>query len=331
MSRFRALRVQEFDGHSRAAVEELGWNDLSPGDVRVAVHYSGVNYKDALAATGRGKILRRFPLIPGIDLAGLVEASEHPDFKPGDAVIATGCGLGEQHDGGFSEKAQLPAEWLIPLPASLSLREAMVIGTAGFAAALAIERLEQNGLRPQPDPGPVAVTGASGGVGALAIDLLSRRGYRVSAITGKAEAEAELRALGADEVLLRDQLDLGRRPLERGRWAAAIDSLGGELLAGLLRTTRADGAIASVGLAADSALTTTVMPFILRGVSLLGVRSADCPMAQKRHVWQRLGDTLRPRHLDRISREEVDLDRLTPVFDALLAGRHSGRTLVRLV
>jgi len=327
MERFRAYRVHETDGVITPAVEELGLDDLAPGEVVIRSSYSSVNYKDALAASGTGKILRRFPLVGGIDVAGVVMDSEDARFRAGDRVLVTGCGLGEDHDGGFSEVVRVPADWVVPLPANLSLYDSMAIGTAGFTAALAIDRLEQNDL--QPEQGPVLVTGATGGVGSLAIDLLGGSGYEVVALTGKPAATDYLRGLGAGRVLLRDEQVMGARPLESAQWAAAVDTVGGEQLAWLTRTLRPWGSIASIGMAGGVQLETTVMPFILRGISVLGITSANCPMPRRQRVWQRLADDLRPRYLDTIVSAVVRLDELSGVFERLLSGRHCGRTVVR--
>ncbi len=328
MSRFRAYRVHEHKGAVSARLETLELDDLTAGDVTIRAHYSSVNYKDALAATGKGRIMRRFPLVGGIDVAGVVSTSADIRFKPGDEVLVTGCGLGEDHDGGFSEVVRVPADWVVPLPEGLSLFDAMAIGTAGFTAALAIDRMEQNGL--QPDQGPVIVSGASGGVGSFAIDLLSVRGHEVVALTGKPDADDYLRSLGADTLLDRRTLIPGERPLEQARWGAAIDTLGGTVLAWLTRTVRPWGTIASIGMAGGIEFNTTVMPFILRGISVLGITSANCPMARRRRVWQRLASDLRPAHLPEIVAEVVSLEDLPAVFERLLGDRHRGRTVLRI-
>jgi NADPH2:quinone reductase len=294
--------------------------------IRVAC--SDVNYKDALAATGAGKILRRYPLVGGIDLAGTVESSADARFKPGDAVLVTGCGLSETHDGGYAQFARVPAEWVIPMPAGLDAGTAMSLGTAGFTAALAIHRMEQNGQTPA--GGPIVVTGASGGVGSVAIDMLATRGYRVVAVSGKPDAAGYLRALGAAEVLDRRSLDLGSRPLEAARFAGAIDNLGGDVLAWLTRSVDFWGNIASIGLAASPALETTVMPFILRGVALLGINSSATRREWRLAVWQRIATDLRPRQLSRIVTRTIDFADLPEVFPDYIAGRVTGRTLVRI-
>ena len=324
----RAFRIEQTPDGPRGRLVRMPASELTPGEVQVRVLWSAVNYKDALAGTGRAPILRRYPLNGGIDAAGIVTASADPRFRPGDRVVVTGCGLSETLDGGYGERLNAPAGCVVHLPEGLTLREAAAIGTAGFTVALALQRLEAVGLTPA--HGPFVVTGATGGVGMLAVDILSRVGFEVVAVTGKTEHAALLRTLGAAEVLDRRTIDPGSRPLERARWGGALDSVGGELLAWLTRTVRPWGAIAAVGLAGGSELRTTVMPFILRGVSLLGVSSANCPEAWRAHVWERLAGPLRPRHLDRIVTGTVSLDGLPEVFEALLAGGHVGRTLVRV-
>jgi acrylyl-CoA reductase (NADPH) len=328
MNRFRAYRIHSEGGKVAARFEELTLEDLAPGEVVIRVSHSGINYKDALAATGAGKILRRYPLVGGIDLAGVVESSSDPRFRSGEGVLVTGCGLSETHDGGYAQFARVPADWVIPMPQGLDAATAMAIGTAGFTAALAINRMEQNGQ--QPGGGPIAVTGASGGVGSVAIDMLSSRGYRVVAVSGKRDASAYLKELGAGEVLLRADLDFGSRPLETARFAGAIDNLGGETLTWLTRTVDFWGNIASIGLAAGPELKTTVMPFILRGVALLGINSSATRREWRLAVWQRIATDLRPRHLARIVTRTIDFDELPGAFPAYLEGRVTGRTVVRI-
>jgi NADPH2:quinone reductase len=296
--------------------------------VVIRVTHSGINYKDALAATGAGKILRRFPLVGGIDLAGVVESSTDARYPAGAPVLVTGCGLSETHDGGYAEFARVPGDWLIPMPAGLDAFTAMALGTAGFTAALAIHRMEQNGQTPS--GGPIAVTGASGGVGSIAVDMLSTRGYRVIAVSGKADAAAYLRELGASEVLARKDIDFGSRPLEAARFAGAIDNLGGETLAWLTRTVDFWGNIASIGLAAGPELKTTVMPFILRGVALLGINSSATRREWRLAVWKRIATDLKPRHLARIVTRTIDFEELPRVFPAYIEGTVTGRTLVRI-
>jgi NADPH2:quinone reductase len=261
-------------------------------------------------------------------VAGKVVSSSDTRYKTGDAVLVTGCGFGEEHDGGYAEYARLPADWVVPLPQGLTLRDVMSLGTAGFTAALCVHRLEINGLKPE--NGPVVVTGATGGVGSVAIDILSKLGYRVTAVTGKESEHDYLKGLGAKEILDRKKIDYGSRPLEKALWGGAVDNVGGDMLAWLTRTIEPWGSIAAVGLAGGHELHTTVMPFILRGISLLGINSAGCPMPLRRKLWERLATDLRPRHLDKIVTKTVSLDELPGVFDAILKGRIRGRTLVKL-
>lgn len=327
--RFTAFRIHS-DGrdHYEARLEPIGLGDLGAGEIVIKAFYSSINYKDALAGTGRGKILRRFPLVGGIDVAGYVVQSSDPAFREGDAVLCTGSGLSETRDGGYSEYARLDAKWAIPLPAGLTLRESMILGTAGFTAALALYRMEQNGQRP--DMGPVVVTGASGGVGMLALDILTRAGYEAHAITGKFDQLDFLTGLGAKQVISRKDLHWGQRPLENALWAGAIDNVGDEMLAGLTRVIQPYGNIASCGLAGGHALATTVMPFIIRGVSLLGIASAGTARPIREQVWQQLAVAWKPAHLDTICTREVGLDGLAGVFERMLDGGSFGRTLVRI-
>jgi acrylyl-CoA reductase (NADPH) len=328
MKPFKAFRIHAEGGKVAARFEPITLDDLSPGDVVIRVTHSGINYKDALAATGAGKILRRFPLVGGVDLAGVVESSSDARFLPGSAVLVTGCGLSETHDGGYAEYARVPGDWVIPMPPGLDAFTAMALGTAGFTAALAIHRMEQNGQAPA--GGPIAVTGATGGVGSIAIDMLSTRGYRVVAVSGKADAAPYLEELGASEVLTRQQVDFGSRPLEAARFAGAIDNLGGETLTWLTRTVDFWGNIASIGLAANPELKTTVMPFILRGVALLGINSSATRREWRLAVWQRIATDLRPRHLQRIVTRTIGFDELPGAFAGYLAGSVIGRTVVRI-
>lgn len=331
MDKFTALRVHDDGSQPRARLEQLDLGDLGElgeGEVLIAAAYSDVNYKDALAVTGKGKIMRRMPLVAGVDVAGSVAASRDARFQEGDAVLVAGCGLGESHDGGYSEYVRVSGDWIVPLPAAMSTYEAMAIGTAGFTAALAIERMEINGQRP--DLGPIAVTGASGGVGSIAIDLFAGAGYEVHAISGKVDAGDYLRQLGAAEVIDRNSLELGTRPLEKARWGGAVDNLGGDLLAWLTRTVRPWGNIAAIGLAASPALQTTVIPFILRGVSLLGIYSVEVPAPLRERVWRRLASDLRPRHLDAVVSQVVPLTEIDKVFEPLMQGQAVGRTVIRI-
>ncbi|HSR66070.1 MAG TPA: YhdH/YhfP family quinone oxidoreductase [Xanthomonadaceae bacterium] len=325
--RFRAFRIHDDDAGYRSGIEDVSLDDLSPGEIVVRAAYSSVNFKDALAGTGKGRILRRFPLAGGIDVAGHVVASRDRAFREGDAVLVTGCGLSETRDGGYSEYARLQAEWTIPLPSGLSLREAMILGTAGFTAALALFRLLEN--RQEPALGPLCVTGATGGVGMLALDIFSRAGFAVHAVSGKAEHADFLRAIGAADVLGRDALAT-TRPMESARFGGGLDNVGGPMLASLLAQTAPYGNVASAGLAASADLATTVMPFIIRGVSLLGVASAGTARAIREELWRRLASDWKPAHLERICTREVGLDGLPEVFATMLAGGSFGRTLVRL-
>ena len=325
---FKAFRIHnDADGY-RAGLEDIAPGDLSEGEVVVRVAWSGINYKDALAGTGKGKILRRFPLNGGIDVAGTVVESAAGEFQPGDRVLANGSGLSETRDGGFAEYIRLPASIVVPLPSGLTLREAMGLGTAGFTAAMSLWRMEANGQRPE--MGPIVVTGATGGVGTIAIDLLTAAGYEVHAITGKTEHFDWLEELGATQCVSRHDLHWGQRPLENASWAGCIDSVGGEMLAGLTRVIDSWGNIACCGMAGGHVLNTTVFPMILRGVSLLGISSANCSIETRRMLWKRLGDDWKPPHLDRIVRREVGLDDMQDVFEELLAGGALGRTVVRI-
>jgi len=325
---FQAFRIHDIDGKVVSRFDEITLEQLSPGDVVIDVQYSDINYKDALAATGAGKILRRYPLVGGIDLAGVVRSSADPRYEPGDVVLVTGSGLSETVDGGYAALARVKGESVIPMPHGLDPFRAMALGTAGFTAALAIHRMERNGQTP--GRGPVVVTGATGGVGSIAVDMLAGRGYEVIAVSGKQDAADYLHALGADAVLNREQLALGSRPLEAARYAGAIDNVGGETLAGLTRHMDFWGNIASVGLAGGAELKTTVMPFILRGVNLLGINSSATPRAERLEVWQRIAADLAPKHLDRIVTRAIALAELPGAFQAHLDGRIIGRTVVRI-
>jgi NADPH2:quinone reductase len=328
MDSFRAFRIDEKDGSIVAGFQELTLDDLTEGNVVVRVTHSTINYKDALAATGKGRILRRYPLNGGIDFAGVVVSSEDADFQPGAEVLMNGCGLSEIFDGGYSEYARVDSNGLVPLPDGIGCADAMRIGTAGYTAALAIHRMEQNGQAP--DLGPVLVNGATGGVGSMAIDMLAGSGYEVVAVTGKAEEEAYLKAIGARRILPRDEIDFGKRPLEKSEWAGAIDNLGGDHLAWLTRTMNYGGNIASIGLAASHELNTTVMPFILRAVCLLGINSVDTPRDLRRAVWQRIGGDLRPQHLDTIGHRTVSFEALPGMFQAFIDGTVAGRIVVEI-
>ena len=332
MQTLRAFRLHEDRSGPgfavRAGFESLPMPQPAAGQVLLRVAYSGINYKDALAASGAGRILRRSPLTGGIDFSGTVVASCDARWREGDLALVAGCGLSESHDGGYAQYACVPGDWLVPLPSGHTLWSVMALGTAGFTAALALHKLELNGL--QPGQGPVAVTGASGGVGSIAIDLLAARGYEVAAISRKAEQAPYLHSLGAAHVLGPDQLGGTGKPLERAHWAAAVDNVGGELLAGLLAALLPGASVASIGQAGGAALQSTVMPFILRGVNLLGIGSSGAPQPLRLELWRRLGDDLRPRFLSRIAARTVEFDDLPGAFEALLQGRSVGRTVVRI-
>ena len=324
---FRAFRIHSDDAGYRSGIETISLDDLNPGEVVVKAAYSSVNYKDALAGTGKGKILRRFPLVGGIDIAGHVVASADPAFKEGDAVLVTGSGLSETRDGGYAEYARLDAKWVVALPAGLSLREAMILGTAGFTAALGLLRMTEN--RQSPDLGPLAVTGATGGVGSLAVAIYSKAGYEVHAISGKPEHADYLKSLGASEVLGREALAT-TAPMASARFGGGLDNVGGTMLAALLAQTAPYGNVASCGLAASPELHATVMPFIIRGVSLLGVASAGTARDIRDEVWKRLASDWKPADLDAICTRETTLDELPAVFESMLAGGSLGRTVVRI-
>jgi acrylyl-CoA reductase (NADPH) len=328
MASFKAFRIHQDDGRISARFEDLTLDALSPGEVVIDVHYSGINYKDALAATGAGKILRRYPLVGGIDLAGVVRTSTDLRFKAGDSVLVTGCGLSESFDGGYAEIARVNADSVIAMPPGLDAFHAMALGTAGFTAALAIHRMERNGQ--EPSRGPVVVTGATGGVGSLAIDMLAGRGYEVIAVSGKPDSFDYLKSLGANKVVPRDEFQLGSRALEPARYGGAIDSVGGEFLAGLTRQVDFWGNIASVGLAGGADLATTVMPFILRGVNLLGIYSSATPRAERLDVWRRIATDLAPKHLERIASRTIAFDALPGAFQAYIDGKVTGRTVVKI-
>lgn len=328
MQSFRAFRIHQEDRKIVSRLETIGLNDLNEGEVVVKVRYSTINYKDALAATGASKILRRYPLVGGIDLSGEVVSSGDPQFQPGQKVLVTGCELSETRDGGYAEYARLKSDAVVPIPAGLDEFQAMALGTAGYTAALAIHRMEQNGQ--QPEGGEIVVTGATGGVGSIAIDMLAARGYRVVAVTGKQSSVEYLQQLGAARVLLRDQIDTGSRPMEEAQFAGAIDNLGGDLLTWLTRTVKFWGNIASIGLAASPELKTTVLPFILRGVSLLGINSVYTPRPLRLQVWDRLATDLKPRHLDSIVTRTIDFEQLPAAFEDYLKAGITGRTVVRI-
>lgn len=329
MESFKAYRISNEDGEIQGSLVEMSREELDEGEVLFRPAFSDINYKDAMAATGAAKIMSRFPMVGGIDAAGEVVDSGDGRFSEGDRVLVTGYGLGEHHDGGYAGLARVPADWLVPVPQEMSPWQTMAVGTAGFTAALSVARMEANEL--EPGDGPVAVTGATGGAGSIAVDILAGKGFEVTAITGKDSEHDYLKSLGASEVLSRHELEMGERPLEKERWGGAVDAVGGEMLSWLTRTTRRGGSIASYGLAGGIELKTTVMPFILRGVNLLGIDSVYCPMEKRRELWNRLapGGDLHPRHLDALSRT-IDLDDLPGAFKPFMEGTVRGRTVVRI-
>jgi len=327
MDKFSAYRIFEEGGKSAGRIVELALDDLDLGEIVIRTHYSSVNYKDALAATGSGKVIRRFPCVGGIDVSGVVESSGDDRFKAGDEVLVTGYDMGVAHDGGFAEYVRVPADWVVPLPKGLSMFDAMALGTAGFTAGLAIHRLEQNDMKPE--SGKVIVTGATGGVSSLGIQMLAQLGYHVVAMTGKDTEQDYLRSLGASEILLRKETAMGTRPLEKSLWSGALDSVGGETLAWLTRTMQQNGSIASFGNAGGVELNTTVLPFILRGIRLIGIDSAATAMPLRRQIWQRLASDLRPKSLGRIA-QIIPFNELPQVFPLMMQGKLRGRRVIEI-
>ncbi|RYM05654.1 acryloyl-CoA reductase [Sporolactobacillus sp. THM7-7] len=326
---FQAFVVDQPAGHFTANIKKLTLGALPQSEVLIKVLYSSVNYKDALAAIPDGKIVSAYPFIPGIDLAGMVVASEDQRYRAGDAVVATGFDIGVSHFGGFSEYASIPADWLVPLPEGLTLKEAMIFGTAGFTAALSIQRLEENGL--SADKGDVLVTGATGGVGSLAVSMLAELGYSVVASTGKQTERDYLQRLGAAQVITREAIYDGTiKPLDGQRWAAAVDPVGGAALASLLSQIKYHGSVAVCGLTGGSKIPTTVYPFILRGVNLLGIDSVYCPMAERKKIWKRMATDWKPRQALDLIQKEISLNELPDVLPLILNGRVRGRMVVRL-
>ena len=328
MATFKAIRIDKADKGTTAALTQFDEADLMDGDVTVRVEWSTLNYKDGLAVTGKAPVVRRFPMIAGIDFAGTVEQSSHPQWKAGDKVICTGWGMGETHLGAYAEKARVKGDWLVPLPDGMSARDAMAIGTAGFTAMLAVMALEKQDLSPA--SGPMIVTGAAGGVGSVATAVLSKLGYHVIASTGRMSETAYLKGLGAAEVIDRNELTGPAKPLAKERWAGGVDSVGSTTLANLLSMTRYGGAIAACGLAAGMDLPSSVAPFILRGVCLLGIDSVMCPLAPRKAAWQRLAHDLDPKKLSEIT-HEIGLDQVIGTGGQILAGQVRGRIVVKIL
>lgn len=328
MKKFPAFRIHSDQQGTHAGIEQLSIDDLCEGDVVIRVQYSSVNYKDALAGTGKAQILRRSPLVGGIDLAGEVVESSSNDFVQGDQVIVNGSGLSETHDGGYAEFARVPADWVVLLPGGLTLAQTMIIGTAGFTAALSIHLLQQNNQ--QVEDGPIVVTGASGGVGSFAIDILHKLGYETIAVTGSKDAHDYLYELGASKVVARENIKLDGGVLEKTRWAGAIDNVGGDTLSALVRATKPWGNVVSVGIAGGVKFKLSAMPFIIRGVNLLGVSSSNCSQPLRKKIWNRLADDLHPEHIARIKTQTAKLENLPEVFEKLLNNQIRGRVLVEI-
>jgi acrylyl-CoA reductase (NADPH) len=324
---FKAIRIDKADKGTTAALTQFDEAEFMDGDVTVRVAWSTLNYKDGLALTGKAPVVRRFPMIAGIDFAGTVEQSSHPAWKAGDEVICTGWGMGETHLGAYAEKARVKGDWLVGLPDGLSAREAMAIGTAGFTAMLSVLALEKHGVAPE--NGPVVVTGAAGGVGSVATAVLSKLGYHVIASTGRAAEADYLKHLGAAEVIDRNELSGAAKPLAKERWAGGVDSVGSTTLANLLSMTKYGGAIAACGLAAGMDLPTSVAPFILRGVSLLGIDSVMCPLAARKAAWKRLAQDLDRSKLSEIT-HEIGFEQVMDIAPQILAGQIRGRLVVKI-
>ncbi|TQF36266.1 NADPH:quinone dehydrogenase [Bradyrhizobium sp. UNPF46] len=328
MATFKAVRIDKADKGTTATLTQFDEAELMDGDVTVRVEWSTLNYKDGLALTGKAPVVRRFPMIAGIDFAGTVEASSHPQWKAGDQVVCTGWGMGETHLGAYAEKARVKGDWLVALPQGLSARDAMAIGTAGFTAMLSVLALEKHGLSPK--SGPVVVTGAAGGVGSVATAVLSKLGYHVIASTGRASEADYLKHIGAAEVIDRNELSGAAKPLAKERWAGGVDSVGSTTLANLLSMTKYGGAIAACGLAAGMDLPSSVAPFILRGVCLLGIDSVMCPIEPRKAAWQRLASDLDRTKLSEIT-HEIPLDEVPEWGAKILAGQVRGRIVVKIV
>jgi acrylyl-CoA reductase (NADPH) len=327
MATFRAILIRKTDDGQSVGLADFDENDLMDGDVTVRIDWSSVNYKDGLALTGKAPVVRRFPMIPGIDLAGMVEASEHPDWKPGDRIIVTGFGLGETHLGAYAEKARVKGDWLVPMPAGMTGRESMAIGTAGYTAMLAVLALERHGVTP--DSGPVVVTGAAGGLGSAAVAILAKLGYEVIASTGRSSEADYLKHLGASEIIDRADLAGKVRPLAKERWAGGIDAVGSATLANVLSATRYGGAVAACGLAGGMDLPSYVAPFILRAVSLLGIDSVMCPQSVRREAWKRLASDLDRGKLQAMTRE-ISLVEVLEAGQAIVDGQVRGRIVVKI-
>jgi len=328
MEKFKALLIEDVDGKVTSGFKDLQVDDLDPGEVLIKTAYSSVNFKDALAATGAGKIIRRFPCVGGIDLSGTVVESKSSKFKVGQEVIATSYDIGVAHHGGYSEYCRIPESWVVAMPEGLDLFGTMALGTAEFTAGLAVERMEHNGLTPS--SGPVVVNGATGGVGGIAVDILSGLGYSVTAVTGKSDQDSYLKDIGASDVIHRDTLDLEKiKPLARETWAGAVDNLGGDMLAWMASSVKVGGAIASIGLASSFKLNTTVMPFILRGVSLLGIDSVNAEMTIRQRVWERLASDMKPQHINQIV-SQIEFDELPTVFAKVMKSEMKGRAVVKI-
>ena len=327
-NQFKCFRIDQENDKIVSGLKSISMDDINPGEITLKTEYSSINYKDALAATGKGKILRSFPLIGGVDVAGEVVESDDPRFDPGDKVIAACSGLSETNDGGYSEYARINSEAAIELPKQIDTRTAMAIGTAGFAAGLAIFKMKLN--KQTPEMGPIVVTGATGGVGSIAIDMLSSSGFETTAITRKKTHDEYLRAIGTTNIVCLEEMELGERPLEKAQFGGGIDNVGGDLLSWVLRSTVPEGNVASIGLAADFKLPTNVMPFILRGVNLLGVNSTTLPNAVKQEVWDDIANNMSPQKIDQIVTKEVTLEELPDQFQAFIEGSIVGRVLVKV-
>ncbi|YCI76653.1 acryloyl-CoA reductase [Bacillus sp. R1-10] len=329
IQQFDALVVNKQDDQFTVNIQQLSLDDLPQGEVLIRVHYSGVNYKDSLAAIPNGNIVSSYPIVPGIDMAGVVVSSEDSRYKEGDEVIATSYGIGVSQSGGYSQFARVPADWIVPLPDGLTMKEAMIIGTAGFTAALSVLRLEENNLTP--GQGSVLVTGATGGVGSFAVSILSKLGYSVEASTGKESEHGYLKEIGAATIVSRKDVYDGKlRALGKQKWSGAVDPVGGEPLASVLSQLKYGGAVAVSGLTAGTSLPATVFPFILRGVNLLGIDSVNCPMDTRLKVWHRLATDFKLEHLERLVQQEITLEELPDVLPTLLKGEARGRTIVKL-